>query len=84
MTEAMYGPSIPIWVGCSVPVDYNDGQQGYYDRTFHAIYEGLTFEDPNGYGYPSLPLIGPGRREDHNCMWDLNAFTGVMEPARML
>lgn len=60
----------------------NDGQQGFYDRTSHAIYEGLTFEDPNGYGYPNLPLIGPGRREDHNCLWDCNAFTGVMEPGK--
>lgn len=58
----------------------NAGQQGYYDRTFHAIYKNLTFEDPNGYGYPNLPLIGPGRREDHNCMWDLNAFRDVMVP----
>lgn len=31
-------------------------------------------EDPNGYGYNSLPLIGPGQREDHNCMWDCNIY----------
>lgn len=50
------------------------GDQGFYDRTDHAIFKGLSFEDPNGYGYPSLPLIGPGQREDHNCMWDCNQY----------
>ncbi len=55
--------------------DFRDGSdQGFYDRTGHAVYDGLTFEDPNGYGYPNLPLIGPGRREDHNCLWDCNIY----------
>lgn len=50
------------------------GDQGYYDRKNHAVYKDLTFEDPNNYGYPNLPLIGPGRREDHNCLWDCNIY----------
>lgn len=50
------------------------GDQGFYDRTAHAIYKGLTFEDPNDYGYLNLPLIGPGQREDHNCLWDCNIY----------
>lgn len=55
--------------------DFREGaDQGFYDRTAHAIYEGLTLEDPNGYGYMTLPLIGPGQREDHNCMWDCNIY----------
>lgn len=55
--------------------DFRDGgDQGFYDRTAHAIYKGLTFEDPNGYGYENLPLIGPGQREDHNCLWDCNIY----------
>ncbi|MDE6753782.1 MAG: DUF4960 domain-containing protein [Muribaculaceae bacterium] len=55
--------------------DFKDsGDQGYYDRATHAIYEGLTLEDPNGYGYSTLPLIGPGQREDHNCLWDCNIY----------
>lgn len=55
--------------------DFRDGSdQGFYDRTEHAIYKGLTFEDPNGYGYESLPLIGPGQREDHNCLWNCNLY----------
>lgn len=52
----------------------NGGDQGYYDRSEHAIFNGLTLEDPNGYGYLTLPLIGPGMREDHNCLWDCNIY----------
>ncbi|MDE7427040.1 MAG: DUF4960 domain-containing protein [Muribaculaceae bacterium] len=52
----------------------NGSDQGFYDRTAHAIYKGLTLEDPNNYGYENLPLIGPGQREDHNCMWDCNIY----------
>ncbi len=55
--------------------DFRDGSdQGFYDRTSHAIFNGLTLEDPNGYGYNTLPLIGPGMREDHNCLWDCNIY----------
>ncbi len=52
----------------------NGSDQGFYDRTAHEIFKGLTLEDPNGYGYDTLPLIGPGQREDHNCMWDCNIY----------
>lgn len=55
--------------------DYRGGaDQGFYDRTEHAIFKGLKFEDLNGYEYPSLPLIGPGVKEDHNCLWDCNLY----------
>ncbi|MDE6283311.1 MAG: DUF4960 domain-containing protein [Muribaculaceae bacterium] len=61
--------------------DFRDGaDQGFYDRTSHAIFQGLTLEDPNGYGYPNLPLIGPGQREDHNCMWDCNIYGKGNQP----
>ncbi|MDE7159481.1 MAG: DUF4960 domain-containing protein [Muribaculaceae bacterium] len=52
----------------------NGADQGFYDRTEHAVFKGLTLEDPNGYGYQNLPLIGPGQREDHNCLWDCNIY----------
>lgn len=52
----------------------NGSDQGFYDRTAHAIYKGINLEDPNNYGYENLPLIGPGQREDHNCMWDCNIY----------
>lgn len=50
----------------------NEGQ--YYDRSSHAIYEGLQFEMVNGYEYSSLPLEGGMGKEDHNSMWDLNPY----------
>lgn len=70
------GTGTDVWViNPYLGVDFKDGgDQGYYDRTAHAIYKGLTFEDPNNYGYLNLPLIGPGQREDHNCMWDCNIY----------
>lgn len=70
------GSGTDVWViNPFLGVDFKDGgAQGYYDRSEHAIFQGLTLEDPNGYGYLNLPLIGPGEREDHNCMWDCNAY----------
>ena len=52
----------------------NGSDLGFYFRSTPAVYNGLTFEDPNGYGYNALPLIGPGQREDHNCIWDCNLY----------
>ncbi len=70
------GSGDDVWViNPNLGWDFKDGaDQGFYDRTAHAVYEGLTLEDPNGYGYPTLPLIGPGQREDHNCLWDCNIY----------
>lgn len=50
----------------------NEGQ--YYDRSAHAIYQGLEFEMVNGYEYATLPLEGGQGKEDHNSMWDLNPY----------
>lgn len=71
-----------VWVlNAYLGWDFKDGSdQGFYDRTGHAIYKDLTFEDPNGYGYMNLPLIGPGQREDHNCMWDCNIYGRGSQP----
>ncbi len=70
------GTGDDVWViNPFLGIDFKDGgDQGFYDRTAHAIYQGLTLEDPNGYGYLTLPLIGPGQREDHNCLWDCNIY----------
>lgn len=51
-----------------------EGQQGYYDRSAHPIYEGLEISDPNNWGVSGIPLEGPGHREDHNSLWDLNPY----------
>lgn len=43
-----------------------------YDRRTHPVYEGMVeFGD---FGHPTFPLVGPGHREDHNCMWDFNSY----------
>ena len=71
------GPGDDVWViNPHLGWDFRNGSedgQGYYNRTSAPIFDGITLEDPNNYGYSNLPLIGPGQREDHNCMWDLNA-----------
>lgn len=70
------GSGTDVWViNPFLGVDFKDGSdQGYYDRSAHEIFKGLTLEDPNNYGYLNLPLIGPGQREDHNCLWDCNIY----------
>lgn len=70
------GTGTDVWtINAYLGWDYRDGSdQGFYDRTAHEIFKGLTFADPNNYGYESIPLIGPGQREDHNCMWDCNLY----------
>lgn len=49
-----------------------------YDHRSHAAFAGLEVlpaNDPvNMYDHDSFPLEGPGFREDHNCMWDLNSY----------
>lgn len=56
-----------------------------YDRTSHAIYDGLTVlsKEQTGYMHPSFAMIGTGNpetsvwREDHNVCWDLNAVPAM-------
>ena len=43
-----------------------------YDWRQHAIYEGLSTAGAGDHDI--YPLIGSGNKEDHNCMWDFNAF----------
>lgn len=44
-----------------------------YDYFTHPIYNGLS-TDHSTYSHTTIPLIGPGQKEDHNCMWDLNSY----------
>ncbi len=76
------GSGTDVWViNPYLGWDFRDGSdQGFYDRTAHAIFKGITLEDPNGYGYPNIPLIGPGQREDHNCLWDCNIYGKGNQP----
>lgn len=52
----------------------------YYDHRDHEIYVGL--ETNNDFPMETFALLGTGNgtemwREDHNCMWDLNAYNAV-------
>lgn len=64
-----------IWTTNAV---IGSSQDPKYDHTSHAIFQNLevlSAGDPvNNYDHDSYPLEGPGMREDHNCMWDLNAY----------
>ena len=71
------GEGSDVWViNPHLGVDFNNNssEQGYYDRAYHEVFKGITLEDPNNYGYSTVPLIGPGHREDHNCLWDCNIY----------
>lgn len=70
------GSGTDVWlINAYLGWDFRNGSdQGFYDRTGHAIFKDITFEDPNGYGFAGIPLIGPGQREDHNCLWDCNIY----------
>lgn len=70
------GSGDDVWtINPLLGVDFmNGGDQGFYNRSLHAIYKDVIMSDPNGYGYDSVPLIGPGQREDHNCLWDCNLY----------
>lgn len=70
------GSGTDVWlINPHLGVDFmNGGAQGYYDRAEHAIFKGIQLEDPNNWGFTGVPLIGPGAREDHNCLWDLNIY----------
>lgn len=56
-----------------------------YDHTGHAIYKAVTANED--FAWPTFPMLGTGDpttslwREDHNCMWDLNAYTYTAEGA---
>lgn len=69
------GDNPDIWaINPNLGWDFRNGaDQGFYDRSEHEIFKGLTF-DETLYDYKSIPLIGPGYKEDHNCMWDCNIY----------
>lgn len=65
------GEGTDIWTTNAV---IGSGCSPAYDHRGHSIFSGLEVM-PKGvqYDHESYPLEGPGMREDHNCMWDLNA-----------
>ena len=69
------GEGSDIWTTNAV---IGSGQNPSYDHRSHEAFAGLDIlpvDDPvDHYDHESYPLEGPGFREDHNCMWDLNAY----------
>lgn len=85
------GPGTDVWT-VQAQVGYwfineTDNPEGldpsqYYDRRNHAIYDGLSVS--NQYPFETYPLLGTAdgsamHREDHNCIWDLNALDFAVE-----
>ena len=66
------GEGTDIWTTNAV---IGSGCSPAYDHRGHSIFSGLEVM-PKGvqYDHDSYLLEGPGMREDHNCMWDLNAY----------
>lgn len=59
------GDFIDIWtINANIAMEY--------DHRAHPAYAGMVTSDQ--FAHETFPLIGPGRREDHNCMWDLNSY----------
>ena len=59
------GDGTDIWT-----INANIGME--YDHRTHPVFAGMVTS--NQFSHETFPLIGPGRREDHNCMWDLNSY----------
>lgn len=48
-----------------------------YDHRNDALFQNMVLGDYAGYEYTSFPMLSPGLREDHNCMWNLSNMTFV-------
>ena len=59
------GDGADIWT-----INANIGME--YDHRSHPAFAGMVTSDQ--FSHETFPLIGPGQREDHNCMWDLNSY----------
>lgn len=59
------GDGADVWT-----INANIGME--YDHRSHPVFAGMVTSDQ--FSHETFPLIGPGRREDHNCMWDLNFY----------
>ena len=73
------GEGTDTWTAQAI-IGYDQTER--YDHTGHAIYKGMATvpESQTGFGGDTYPLEGPGMREDHNCMWDLNVAALGIEP----
>lgn len=81
--EATYNPGIfgdgeggtgdDTWcMNAHIGVAFPDGE--HYDHRSHPIFQQMEASTAF-YDHEVYPLLGPGGfREDHNCMWDCNAY----------
>lgn len=58
--------STDVWT-----INPNIGMTNNYSA--HPIYSGLSITNI-AYPYTTIPLLGAGLKENHNCMWDLNTY----------
>lgn len=70
------GNNNDVW-GIQAVIGNTEGQ--IYNHTSADLYKGLE-EGQFNYGHNIYPLVGGGAKEDHNCMWDLNAFGLTASP----
>ena len=70
------GNNPDVW-GSQPIIGNADGQ--IYDHSQHAIYQGMNFVS-GLYERSIYPFIGSGNKLDHNCMWDLNAYSLAPSP----
>lgn len=63
------GSGLDTWV---INAQIGFGQPIKYDHRTHPIFANM--KTSNQYDHETLLMIGPGQREDHNCMWDLNSY----------
>ncbi len=64
------GENPDVW-GLQAVIGNVDGQ--IYDHTSSDLFMGME-SGKFTYGHNIFPLVGSGLKEDHNCMWDLNAY----------
>lgn len=76
-------------VNALIGYDWRDSNPSlFFDRTGYKIYEGMTATQRNGHDV--YPLLGTANsatslwREDHNCLWNLNAIYSGVEGNRVV
>lgn len=71
------GDNNPDTWGINAMIGCNPDFPNHYDRSSHAIYQGLEANDKQYTDHSFFPLIGSGWKENHNCMWDFNGIAGL-------
>lgn len=62
-----YGPD--IW---TMNAYLGAGSTPSYDHRGYEFFKDMKLDIYNNYEYTSFPMVSPGIREDHNCLWRLS------------